>query len=459
MSSVLDHVRPGTTVKFELPPTTNKALRLILELAIGFRVPNVRACDGHTSPFEALADAFFARAPVSVWKGSRGLAGKTMLMGGLSWAEGALLGAKVMTLGGSGQQSARVLEALSGFWAHPNAPRHLLASEPAARHMRLRNGGTITALMASQTSVRGPHPQRLRIDEVDEVDMPILDAALGQAMSSPEVPSHVVLSSTHHHADGTFTEVLKRAAERGWPVYEWCWRETLEPHGWLSEEQVRRTRATMSKQAWENEVELGEPSPDSRAIDTEAVTTMFTRELGEWDGANDEYIEVEPPLLEKDEESGKIPTYATGADWATKKDWTIITTLRTDVRPMRLVAFERKGRMPYPVMIDALNARLARYPGPASHDATGVGVAVSGYLTHWVENLTLVGRHRTELLSEYIAAVERGEIVAPLIVFAEREHRTASVEDVYGPGHLPDTICSGALAYRAAVHGGLPSIS
>ena len=27
------------------------------------------------------------------------------------------------------------------------------------------------------------------------------------------------------------TAALRRAAEQGWPVYEWCWQETLEPHG------------------------------------------------------------------------------------------------------------------------------------------------------------------------------------------------------------------------------------
>ena len=32
----------------------------------------------------------------------------------------------------------------------------------------------------------------------------------------------------------------------------------------------------------------------------------------------------------------------------------------------------------------------------------------------------------------------------------EAEHRYASVEQVYGPGHLPDTICAMALAWEAA---------
>jgi hypothetical protein len=57
------------------------------------------------------------------------------------------------------------------------------------------------------------------------------------------------------------------------------------------------------------------------------------------------------------------------------------------------------------------------------------------------------------MLSEYIGAIERGEIVSPFIRFAESEHRLASVDDVYGSGHLPDSISAGALAYQARVTG------
>ena len=37
-------------------------------------------------------------------------------------------------------------------------------------------------LTASQKSVRGPHPPSLLLDEIDEMDLEIFDAALGQPM-------------------------------------------------------------------------------------------------------------------------------------------------------------------------------------------------------------------------------------------------------------------------------------
>ena len=38
----------------------------------------------------------------------------------------------------------------------------------------------IQALTAAQTAVRGAHPTRLLLDEIDEMKLPILEAAQGQ---------------------------------------------------------------------------------------------------------------------------------------------------------------------------------------------------------------------------------------------------------------------------------------
>jgi hypothetical protein len=69
--------------------------------------------------------------------------------------------------------------------------------------------------------------QRLRLDEVDELEIQLFDSALGQPMDKRGIRSQVVASSTHQYADGTMTELLRRANERGWPVHEWCWRENI----------------------------------------------------------------------------------------------------------------------------------------------------------------------------------------------------------------------------------------
>jgi hypothetical protein len=143
-------------------------------------------------PWEAFCDAYFARSPVTVWKASRGFGGKSQTLALLGNVEAATLRADVNVLGGTGQQSERVLEAMDRFWKHPTAPRDLLASEPAKKETRFVWGNVIRALMASTASVRGPHPQRLRMDEVDEMDLTSSTRPWGRrcrGRASPRRPS------------------------------------------------------------------------------------------------------------------------------------------------------------------------------------------------------------------------------------------------------------------------------
>lgn len=446
-------------------PTNRKELKEAIKSLIGVELPDTAVCAGHCSPFDAVADAYFAdKSDMAVWKASRGFGGKSLALAVLSFMEAVTLTASVSLLGGSGKQSQNVHNYINGqhenipdtFWKWPKAPRHLLVSDPTHFTTRLTNKGKITVLMASQTSVRGPHPQRLRIDEVDEVDVSIIDAALGQPMEARGIREHTVFSSTHQYPDGAMSEVLERAAEKHWPVYEWCYRESMAG-GWLSQAQIDRKRAAVTKLMWDTEYELQEPDPGAMAIQRESVEAMFDESLGRVAGDVGRYYEFEPP------EQGAL--YCTGADWAKRQDWTIIVTVRIDTQPMRVVAFERDGRKKWPLMVDKLHKRMKRYPHPlvrladwpasqppiflAGHDTTGLGDVIHDYLKVSIMPVLMVGRQRKDQLSNYIAAVEHGQYVSPMIEFMYKEHRKASRDHVYGTGHLPDTISAMSCLHKA----------
>jgi hypothetical protein len=429
----------ATEYHFQLPITDEAALKLFVRQAFGVRIPDVQVCPGHTSPWRAFADAYFARHRVSVWVASRGFGGKSFMLAMLGLVEALTLKCDVTILGGSGEQSKRVHEYMGKAWNYPDAPRQLLASDPRKMETTLTWGNTIRALLASQSSVRGPHPCRLRIDECDECDMDIIHAALGQPMSKGGVGAQTVLSSTHHHPDGSMTEILKMAAEREqWTCAEWCYKESMQPHGWLSPDEVSAKRADVTEQMWTVEYDLQQPSAEDRAIVPAAVEAMFDPVLGSYEGKNGEYIEVEAPRAGAE--------YTHGADWAKSRDWTVISTLRTDCTPARLVAFERLGRKPWPQMVQRFEVRIQRYGGDAQHDETGLGAVVDGYLTQRALGVQLVGRTRSDLFSNYISAIERGSLVAPRIQFMYKEHLYCRVGDLYGAGHPPDSFVSGALA-------------
>ena len=411
------------------------------------KLPNVRCCPTHRTPWEAFHDAYFARSPVSIWKASRGFGGKTFTLGLLAMVEFLTLRADVNILGGSGVQSKRVLEHINAFWEVPTAPKWCLVGEPGSQVQKTIWGNRVQALMASTKSVRGPHPQRLRLDEADETKISLIGDALGQPMSKGTVLAQVVLSSTHQYADGPMTWALKQAALKGWPVYEWCLEETKEPHGWLSLAEVERKQAIMTQLHWDTEVLLQEPSAEGRAIDTQRVEQAFRTD-----------VQLEDPEPES--------KYGSGGDWAKKKNWTYICTLKKNSKPYRVVFVKRAQKQPWPLMVSYFDDAVRAYPGTAVHDNTGLGQVVHDLLHVDAEPFNMVGRDRADLLSEYIAALEKGEVIWPrddpdperqaALSMAYSEHKYASRDDIYkgtkdgsGKHHLPDSISSAAFAYRA----------
>lgn len=432
-----------TEYHFTLPITTEAVLKQYVEAAYGVRIPNTQVCPHHSTPWRAFADAYFARHPVDVWVGSRGFSGKSFTLALLGLVEAQTLKIDVNLLGGSGEQAKRIHEYMAAFWNAPCAPRQLLLDSPLETKTRLHWGNTITALKASQASVRGPHPVRLLGDEVDTSDLDIIEAALGQTMSKHGVVPHTVLSSTHHVPDGVMTEMLKRARTNGWGVHRFCWRETSNPvDGWLAPADVERKRLEVTARQFEVEYDLGEPSAEGRAIMTEAVDATFLRSLGEYEGKTGEYLEFELPV------PGAI--YATGADWARTQDFTIIDTIRADVKPARRVAWERRQRQPWPVMIERLNQRLARFPGRACHDGTGIGDVIHAWIVKDAERFIMRGQPRQQLFSSYIAALEARGCVSPYIATCDAEHRYVTTDDLEGEGHPPDSVVAGAMAWRAS---------
>jgi hypothetical protein len=422
-------------------------LRTFLDDKFGIRIPNKRVCKHHSTPWRALCDAYFARHRVCVWKGSRGLAGKTFLLSALGLAEALTLRADVVVLGGSGEQSKRVLASMTDAWSYPSAPTEQIKGDLGRKETTFRAGNSITALLASQASVRGPHPQRLRLDEVDEMAWPIFKAAMGQPMTKRGIEAQTVMSSTHQYPNGTMTKVLSMAAERGWPVHEWCWKETVEPHGWLTRREVEAKRNELTEETWRVEVELGEPSAEGRAINDLSLGKLFDQERGEYAGADGEEVRHLQPA----KSNGADATFVHGADWARKQDKTCVVSMRTDVRPFEIAAYQRVNKRPWPVLIQILVDRLAHYTGKACHDATGIGDVIDSLLDpEQTWPIIMVGRDRQDLLTEYVAAIERGEIVGPMIRTAQQEHRWLTQEVLYGTEHPPDTVVAGAMAYRAA---------
>lgn len=436
-----------------LPPQNDEQVRQWCDLFFGLRMADRDPCPGHTTPLQAICDAYFARTPLSAWVGSRGLSGKSTGLAALSILE-LLAGMNVVVLGGSAKQSKRVHELESEIWKHeiqtPNGPvlgplNYFLAEEPTGWYTKTIYNNTLVAITASQTSVRGPHPNRLRIDEADELNIGILDAALGQPITTPEIASQVVISSTHQYPDGTMTEVLRRAEERGFPVYRWCYKDTVEAKGgWLTQQALADTRARITDSVWEIEYELGQPSIEGRQFSDETIARIF-------DPNTDEIAdEVGPRYVFEEPRRGA--SYATGCDWGKEQDFTSISTWRYDVVPARLVAYERAIKEDWPLMAKRFEDRCAMYPnGTNVHDAKGLGAVLHDYSTVHAFPYQSQGKQRNQLYGDYIIGADRGLFLMPRVRSLVNAHRYVTYKMIYGSGHVPDCICGNALGWAGVL--------
>jgi hypothetical protein len=458
------------------PPQDREMLWYVVKVLFGVTIPRTPVCPDHCTPFQAFADAYFRECTLpghegptsrAIWHASRGLAGKSYNMSTLGLTLAYVDGADITILGGSLSQSSNVHEYMTKAMDYEGIPDAMTVDQTATK-IKLSNAGRIRPLPASQRNVRGPHPSILLIDEADEMDLDIYDAALGQPLPQRNylgrtVDTFTVVSSTWQNADGTFTEILRRADEKGQPVYRWCYKESSNPvDGWLKPHTIEDKRAEISAEMWRVEYELGEPSIGNRAFDGDAIDAAFSLKFKPEDAVGEGKGYIEHKLGKDFEEyrfveHERLGDYIAGADWAKEQDKTIIWVARLFPDGKReLVYFMRVNRRPYPQMIGFLNKAVRYYRVPVKgvwHDSTGLGNVVNDYLDVRARPFPMTGDKRAKLLSDYVNAIEKGVWRIPKIPSAYFEHKYCRTGDLYTTKedyHLPDTVCAAALAEYAA---------
>src|SRR5262249_4545419 len=140
-------------------------------------------CRGHCSPWDCFAQIHQERPPLALVLGPRG-GGKSFLSAldtHLTSCRHPGHGTRV--LGGSLSQSEQVYRSLrelarQGQGADADAIAKLTKVEAS-----YKNASEVRILPASPTSVRGPHVASLKLDEVDEINPELREAAMGMCMN------------------------------------------------------------------------------------------------------------------------------------------------------------------------------------------------------------------------------------------------------------------------------------
>lgn len=262
-------------------PRNKEHLALHCAFVLGIRIPDPAYCENHKSPLDALWDAYADEECYSIWHAMRG-SGKTLLLAILAYLDSKFKPRCGTTiLGGSLEQSQKAIAYSDQLWTRPGVAKGLLiGNNISGRGYRLTNGSWVTALAASQKSVRGPHPQKLRLDEVDEMARDVYDAAMGQPKANYGIPDQVVAASTLHHPFGLMTDLIDKRDETGAALYQWCVEEVRAPRGFWTSEEIARKQKQLSTSMWDAEYLLKRPMIGRSIYDFEAVERAWQRGRG-----------------------------------------------------------------------------------------------------------------------------------------------------------------------------------
>ncbi len=185
--------------------------------------------EDHISPFTFFSDVLMGKVnDYIVWANRAG--SKTYLAGLLSWILSSFQDKReTKILGGSGEQSEKVYKAMNSFWDLTHLRDRYLLREPMITKTIWKNGSEVSIITASQKSVRGAHQNSLILDEIDEMDWDIYEAALQQPQTMHGISASTGRLSTNHHYGGTMEAALESARKNPLvKIYKWCIWECLE---------------------------------------------------------------------------------------------------------------------------------------------------------------------------------------------------------------------------------------
>ena len=205
--------------------TTDEELLAFCKEHFGIDIPYYPVCENHQSPGQAFCDVYFGRAQDALWWASRA-SFKSFGTGLLAVLDTIRYkGCETKILAGSQEQGSNVYAAAETH-IHQAGLDHMITMRRT--HSEATTGSTFSVLTASPKSARGPHPQRLKLDEVDEIPRDIFEAAINQPMTKGGIQAQTLMTSTMHKVYGLMSEIIDNSSETGVKVYSWCYKEVTE---------------------------------------------------------------------------------------------------------------------------------------------------------------------------------------------------------------------------------------
>jgi hypothetical protein len=223
---------------FKHPPKTDDELWEFVRLAYGIKMPKKVVTRGHKTPNDFVCDLFFERVKNALGFANR-TGGKTFSVAILNHLDMTFKrNCEIASAGAVRDQADKCYRYFVGFcnlpWFVELCKRYqeLTGRQFAGQSIKsltvFGNGARLEIITGTEKGLRGPHPHKARIDEIDIIPWEILQTGLSMAKSGDGIRGQNVFTSTRQEQDGSMQRMLDTAAEKGIAVYEWNIWEILE---------------------------------------------------------------------------------------------------------------------------------------------------------------------------------------------------------------------------------------
>jgi hypothetical protein len=223
---------------FVHPPSNDDELDSFIKAAYGITLPKKVITPGHKTPFQFVSDLFFERVKNALGFASRS-AGKTYAVALLNHLDMLFKpGCEIASAGAVKDQAEKCYRYFSEFceldWFKEFSEKYQRVTgrafygESLKSRTEFGNHALLEVITGSEKGLRGPHPHKARIDEIDLVEWSVFQTGLSMAHSDDTIRGQNVFTSTRQYAQGTMQRLLDEAHDKGISVYEWNIWETLE---------------------------------------------------------------------------------------------------------------------------------------------------------------------------------------------------------------------------------------
>lgn len=224
------------------PPTNDAELEDFIVAAFGIRLPRKVVTEGNTSPFYFISDLFFERVPNALGFANRN-GGKTLDMALINFLDMLFKeNCEITSAGAIQKQADRCYDYFKGFlmlpWVRTLSEKfadrigiHLC--NPRKDSIKSRTdfpalGSRLEIITASNVGFRGAHPNKSRVDEIDEMSWELLQVGLSMAQTTNGIRGQNVFTSTRQYQEGTMNKLLGEAKDKDIAVYQWSIFETVQ---------------------------------------------------------------------------------------------------------------------------------------------------------------------------------------------------------------------------------------